>query len=194
MGAADVLNSHEGVNAIQEESRMRVSNAFLAAVLAGSTFPVAWAMAMAAGAVERSPAPPASTVTVAAGRPSTRDKKASDGYQLIAGPEFSIQVRLMETLVTGSGDRKSSLYIYDYIVTDNASGGIHGGRGKNRLESSVGDMERPVRWQFRDLNGDGYTDFRYYQGDGKGHDFWWAQVWEPKGRRFLFAKEFAGKS
>lgn len=135
----------------------------------------------------------ATMTTSAAGKLSSRDKWANDGYQLIAGPEFSIQIKLKETKTTGRGGQSHSLYIYDYVVTDNATGKIHGGRGKNRLEASVSDMDKPSRWQFKDLNGDGHTDFRYYKGDGKKNDFWWAQVWQPKGKRFLFGKEFAGK-
>ena len=124
---------------------------------------------------------------------SSRDRKADAGYQLVAGPEFSIQIKRMETLVAGAGDRKVTLYVYDYVVTDNASGKLYGGRGKNRLEASVNDMEKPARWQFKDLDGDGCTDFRYYKGDGRKQDFWWAEVGQPKGRRFMFGKEFSGK-
>ncbi len=70
--------------------------------------------------------------------------------------------------------------------------GRHGGRGKNRLEARVVDLAQPARWQFKDLNGDGHTDFRYYKGDGQD-DFWWAEVWQVKAKRFMFGKEFAGK-
>ncbi len=134
----------------------------------------------------------ASTAAAAAvPRTSTRDRRTSEGYALVPGPEFSIQVKLKETRVSEVGGRKVSLYVYDYVITDNATGKIHGGHGKNRLEASVNDMEKPSRWQFRDLNGDGQTDFRHYKGDGKT-DFWWAWVWQPKGKRFTFGKEFAG--
>lgn len=136
----------------------------------------------------------AMTTAPAADKLSSRDKRANDGYQLIAGPEFSIQIKLKETKTTDHGGQSHSLYIYDYMVTDNATGKIHGGRGKNRLEASVNDMDKPSRWQFKDLNGDGHTDFRYYKGDGKKNDFWWAEVWQPKGKRFMFGKEFAGKN
>lgn len=121
---------------------------------------------------------------------SSRDRRASEGYQLIAGPEFSIQIKLIET--KNYGDQAPRLYIYDYVVTDNATGKIYGGRGKNRLEARVVDLAQPARWQFKDLNGDGHTDFRYYKGDGQD-DFWWAEVWQVKTKRFMFGKEFAGK-
>lgn len=78
------------------------------------------------------------------------------------------------------------------MITDNATEKIRGGRSKNRLEASVGDMYLPVRWQFRDLNGDGLSDFRYYKGDGK-KNFWWAEIWDNGHSRFTFAKEFAGE-
>jgi hypothetical protein len=136
----------------------------------------------------------AMTTAPAADKLSSRDKRANDRYQLIAGPEFSIQIKLKETKTTEHGGQPHSLYIYDYVVTDNATGKIYGGRGNNRLEASVNDMDKPSRWQFKDLNSDGHTDFRYYKGDGKKNDFWWAQVWQPKGKRFMFGKEFAGKN
>lgn len=124
---------------------------------------------------------------------SSRDRKANAGYQLVAGPEFSIQVKLTETLASAVGDRKITLYVYDYVVTDNSSGKIHGGRGKNRLEASVNDMEKSSRWQFKDLNGDGYTDFRYYKGDVGSPEYWWAEVWQEKGKHFTFSRELSGK-
>jgi hypothetical protein len=125
-------------------------------------------------------------------KPSSRDRKASEGYQLVAGPQFSIQIKLIET--KNYGGKMPSLYIYDYVLTANSTGKIYGGRGKNRVEASVSDMDKPARWQFKDLNGDGHIDFRYYKGDGKKNDFWWAEVWQPKDSRFLFGKEFAGKN
>ncbi len=134
----------------------------------------------------------ASTAAAAAvPKTSTRDRRASEGYALVPGPEFGIQVKLKETHVSEAGGRKVSLYVYDYVITDNGTGKIRGGHGENRLESSVDDMEKPSRWQFRDLNGDGQTDFRYYKGDGKT-DFWWAWVWQPKRKRFTFGKEYCG--
>ncbi len=160
-------------------------------VLAGPMLLGVWAGAVDAAERQRESSLP--TVMSAVDKLSSRDRKAAAGYQLVEGPEFSIQIKLMETLVTEVGDRKVSLYIYDYVVTDNTSGKIYGGRGKNRLEASVNDMEKPSRWQFKDLNGDGCTDFRYYKGDGMNQDFWWAEVWQPKGKRFVFGKEFAGK-
>jgi hypothetical protein len=129
----------------------------------------------------------------AAGVPktTTRERRAADGYQLVPGPEFSVQVKLKETHVTGAGDQKRTLYVFDYVVTANATGKIHGGHGENRLEASVDDMVKPSRWQFKDLDGDGHGDFRYYQGDGKS-DYWWAWVWEPKRKTFTFGKKYAG--
>ena len=121
---------------------------------------------------------------------SSRERRASEGYQLIAGPEFSIQIKLIET--KNYGDQAPRLYLYDYVVTDNATGKIYGGRGKNRLEARVVDMNLPARWQFKDLNGDGHIDFRYYKGAGKD-DYWWAEVWQVQDKRFMFGKEFAGK-
>ena len=123
---------------------------------------------------------------------SSRDRNTNEGYRLIVGPKFSIQIKLMET--RNYGDKVPSLYIYDYVLTDNSTGKIHGGRSKNRLEAGVSDMDKPARWQFKDLNGDGHIDFRYYKGDGKRNDFWWAEVWQMKNNRFLFGKEFAGKN
>lgn len=134
----------------------------------------------------------ASVVTAAVPKTTSRERKTEDGYQLVPGPEFSIQIKLIETI--DRGDQMPKLYIYDYLVTDNATGKIHGGRGQNRLEASVADMHLPARWQFKDLDGDGHTDFRFYQGDGKKSDFWWAEVWQAKGRRFLFGKEYAGEN
>ena len=87
------------------------------------------------------------------------------------------------------GDRR--LYVYDYVITDNATGKIFGGHGENRLESGVDDMEKASRWQFRDLDGDGHVDFRCFMGDVK-RDFWWAWLWEPKRKTFTFGKRFAG--
>ncbi|MCY7354258.1 MAG: hypothetical protein LH470_04125 [Lysobacter sp.] len=124
-------------------------------------------------------------------RLSSRDRLASEGYALVRGPEFGIQIKLVET--KPSPNRTPSLYVYDYVVTDNATGKIHGGRGKNRLEASVDDMHKPSRWQFRDLDGDGHTDFRYYKGDGKKSHIWWAEVWQPTRKKFMYGKEFAGK-
>ncbi len=122
---------------------------------------------------------------------SSRDRLTSEGYALVRGPEFGIQVKLLET--KQSSNRLPSLYIYDYVVTDNTTGKIHGGRGGNRLEASVGDMHKPSRWQFRDLDGDGHTDFRYYKGDGRKSHVWWAEVWQPARKRFMFNKDFGGK-
>jgi hypothetical protein len=133
----------------------------------------------------------ATIASAAAPKTSSRDRKTNEGYQLVPGPGFSIQIKLVET-IQRSG-QQPSLYIYDYLVTDNATGKIHGGRGKNRLEASVADMHLPARWQFKDLDGDGNIDFRYYQGDGKKSDYWWAEVWQAKDHRFMFAKEYAGK-
>jgi hypothetical protein len=132
------------------------------------------------------------TVVTTAAPPKTtsRERKTEEGYQLVPGPEFSIQIKLIETI--SRGDKQPNLYIYDYLVTDNATGKIHGGRGQNRLEASVADMHLPARWQFKDLDGDGNIDFRYYMGDGQDH-FWWAAVWQAKNRRFLFAKDYAGE-
>ena len=129
--------------------------------------------------------------TAAPPKTSSRDRKTDEGYQLVPGPGFSIQIKLIETIERGG--QQPNLYIYDYLVTDNATGKIHGGRGKNRLEASVADMHLPTRWQFKDLDGDGNIDFRYYKGDGKRSDYWWAEVWQTKGRRFLFGKEYAGE-
>lgn len=133
------------------------------------------------------------TVVTTAAPPKTtsRERKTDEGYQLVPGPGFSIQIKLIETIERGG--KQPNLYIYDYLVTDNATGKIHGGRGKNRLEASVADMHLPARWQFKDLDGDGNTDFRYYKGDGKKSDYWWAEVWQAKGRRFLYGKEYAGE-
>lgn len=131
------------------------------------------------------------TVDAAPAKPSSRERLASEGYTLVRGPEFGIQVKLVET--KPSPNRLLNLYVYDYVVTDNAAGKIHGGRGKNRLEASVDDMHKPSRWQFRDLDGDGHTDFRYYKGDGKQAHIWWAEVWQPARKRFMYGKEFAGK-
>lgn len=135
----------------------------------------------------------ATATTAAAGVPrtTTRERRAAEGYRLVFGPEFSIQVKLKETKVYGTGDQKRSLFVYDYVVTDNATGKIRGGHGGNRLEASVGDMEKPTRWQFKDLDGDGHVDFRYYKGDGK-KDFWWAWLWDPKRKTFTFGKQYAG--
>lgn len=135
-----------------------------------------------------------STIAVAADQHklTSRERNTTEGYRLIEGPQFSIQVKLIET--RNYGGKVPSLYIYDYVLTDNSTGKIHGGRSKNRLEAGVSDMDKPARWQFKDLNSDGHIDYRYYKGDGKKNDFWWAEVWQPKGKRFLFAKEFAGKS
>src|SRR3990172_3960109 len=98
----------------------------------------------------------AMTPAPAADQLSSRAKRAHDGYQLLAGPAFSIQIKLKETKTTDHGGQSRSLYIYDYGVTDNATGKIYGGRGKNRLEASVNDMDKPSRWQFKDLNSDGH--------------------------------------
>lgn len=122
---------------------------------------------------------------------SSRDRLTAEGYQLVPGPSFSIHIKLIETIARAG--TQPSLYRYDYVVTDNTTGKIHGGRGQNRLEASVADMHLPARWQFKDLDGDGHPDFRYYKGDGRKNDYWWAEVWQPKGRRFMFAKEFAGE-
>lgn len=130
-------------------------------------------------------------MAAAPGKPSSRDRLTSEGYALVRGPEFGIQVKLVET--KQSPNRMPNLYIYDYVVTDNVTGKIHGGRGKNRLEASVNDMHKPSRWQFRDLDGDGHTDFRYYKGDGRKSNVWWAEVWQPARKRFMFGKDFAGK-
>lgn len=134
------------------------------------------------------------TTLVMAAQPaklSSRDRLASEGYALVRGPQFGIQVKLVET--KPSPNRLLNLYVYDYVVTDNATGKIHGGRGANRLEASVDDMHKPARWQFRDLDGDGYTDFRYYKGDGRKSHGWWAEVWQPARKRFMFNKDFTGK-
>ena len=125
-------------------------------------------------------------------KPSSRERMAAEGYQLVPGPAFSIQIKLMQTIPRGGG--QPDLSVYDYVVTDNVSGKIHGGRGKNRLEASVGDMHLPTRWQFKDLDGDGNVDFRYYQGDGRKSHYWWAEVWQAKNQRFLFGKEYASKN
>lgn len=121
---------------------------------------------------------------------TTRERLAAAGYQLVLGPSYSVQIILIETKAMGG--KVTNLYIYDYVITDNDTEKIRGGRGKNRLEASVGDMHLPGRWQFRDLNGDGLSDFRYYKGDGK-KDFWWAEIWDGRHSRFTFAKEFAGE-
>jgi len=134
------------------------------------------------------------TATVATSAPpkqSSRERMAADGYQLVPGPAFSIQIKQMETIPRGG--QQPSLYIYDYVVTDNATGKIYGGRGKNRVEASVADMHLPSRWEFKDLDGDGNLDFRYYKGDGRKIDYWWAEVWQANKRRFMFGKEYAGK-
>lgn len=120
---------------------------------------------------------------------TSRERLTAEGYQLVPGPTFSIQVKLQQTIPRGG--KQPDLYVYDYVVTDNTTGKIHGGRGQNRLEASVADMHLPARWQFKDLDGDGHLDFRFYKGDGRDH-FWWAEVWQAKGRRFLFGKAFAG--
>lgn len=125
-------------------------------------------------------------------KPSSRERMAAEGYQLVPGPAFSIQIKLMQTIPRGGG--QPDLSVYDYVVTDNVSGKIHGGRGKNRLEASVADMHLPARWQFKDLDGDGNVDFRYYKGDGRKSHYWWAEVWQAKNQRFLFGKEYAGKN
>ena len=130
-------------------------------------------------------------VTAAPPQQSTRELKTGEGYQLVAGPSFSIQIKLMETIPRGG--QQPDLYIYDYVITDNVTGKTHGGRGSNRLEASVADMHLPARWQFKDLDGDGNLDFRYYKGDGRKSDYWWAEVWQAKNRRFLFGKAYSGE-
>ncbi len=133
----------------------------------------------------------ATVVTAAGPKTTSRERVTAEGYQLVPGPVFSIQIKLIETMERGG--QQPNLYIYDYVVTDNITGKIHGGRGNNRLEASVADMHLPARWQFKDLDGDGNLDFRHYKGDGRKSNYWWAEVWQAKGRRFLFGKEYAGK-
>ncbi len=132
----------------------------------------------------------ATLVTAAVPKTTSRERMTAEGYQLVPGPAFGIQIKLIET--SERGGQQPNLYLYDYVVTDNATGKIHGGRSKNRLEASVADMHLPARWQFKDLDGDGNIDFRYYKGDGKKSDYWWAEVWQAKSHRFMFGKEFAG--
>jgi hypothetical protein len=131
------------------------------------------------------------TAAAAAPKTTTRERRAAEGYQLVPGPGFSVQVRLKETIPLGPADQRRFLYVYEYVITDNLTGKTFGGHGAERLEASVNDMEKPSRWQFKDLNGDGHIDFRYYKGDGKS-DFWWAWLWDPKRKTFTFGKQYAG--
>lgn len=133
----------------------------------------------------------ATVVTAALPKTTSRERLTAEGYQLVPGLIFSIQIKLIKTIERGG--KQPNLYVYDYVITDNITGKIHGGRGKNRLEANAADMHLPIRWQFKDLDGDGNIDFRYYKGDGRKSDYWWAEVWQAKGNRFLFAKAYAGK-
>ena len=125
---------------------------------------------------------------------TSRERLEAKGYTMLPGPTFSMHVKLMETIPRNFGGKSSPLYVWDTALTDNATGKIFaGGAGGGRLESSLKDMDKPIRWQFRDLNGDGFMDYRYDKGE-VGKPFWWAWVWQPRGKygRFSLSPKYGG--
>ena len=110
---------------------------------------------------------------------------------MVPGPTFSMHVKLMETIPRNFGGKSVPLYIWDTALTDNVTGKRVAGGG--RMESSLKDMDKPIRWQFRDLNGDGFIDYRHDKGE-VGKPYWWAWVWRPelKHGRFTFSPKHGG--
>lgn len=126
----------------------------------------------------------------AGARPSTRDRLVADGYSTVAGPTFSIHIKLMEAKPRNFGKDKI-LYVWDAQITDNKTGKRLPSHG--RLESSHSDMHMPIRWQFRDMNGDGFIDYRYDKGE-IGSPYWWTWLWQPERKHggFTFSSKYSG--
>lgn len=127
----------------------------------------------------------------AAARPTTRDRLTANGDQTAVGPTFSIHIKLVETRPRRSG-RDRTLCIWDAQITENATGQRM--RGHGRLEPSLSDMYLPVRWQFRDLNGDRFIDYRYDKGETGSPD-WRAWVWQSERQHggLTFSPRFSGE-
>lgn len=126
----------------------------------------------------------------AGAKPSSRDRLTEAGYQMVIGPAFSIHIKLVEAKPRSFG-RDRTLYVWDAQITDNATGKRLPGHG--RLESSLGDMYLPARWQFKDMNGDGFMDYRYNKGE-VGSPYWWTWLWQPERRHggFTFSPKYSG--